>query len=180
MKRFNGIFILCFLLLSYNHGWSSDSLPSFAKNKFLSVEIGGNGIAPSFNFETIINKKYPFVNVRAGLQAFPFRIEGFTDYRSVGIVSELSLLTGKDRNHFETGVGFSYIHLYDDIYGDENLNLELLVLRLGYRHYSKTGKSFFKIAYTPMFVLNKPGDEYTEFDPRVIPFFLGLGYGFKL
>ena len=146
----------------------------------ISFELGGTGVLWSVNVEGNISKK-PLLNMRIGAEFFPARIRGPLEYRSAGVLGELSIFLGNGKNKFELGAGLSYIYLYDnlqsDIFGD-SADLFLFVPRIGYRIYSMDRKRFFKIAYTPLIVLDKnDGDDW---DQSIIPFYIGISYGFQL
>lgn len=183
LKYISAFFIAAIILVS-TPGISYaqvNPVPAAGNPLNLSFELGGNAVAYSVNLEGGITRKKPLLQLRVGIEFLPIRIKDALEYRSIGILGELSSLFGKSRNKFEAGLGLSYIYLYDDlqsnIFGD-SADLFLLVPRLGYRFYSKNGRRYFKLAYTPLLVLDEnDGDDWGQ---AVIPFYMGISYGFQL
>ena len=158
-----------------------DSIPLNKNVSNLSFEAGGNGLIYSFKFERVLfSKKMPKVSASIGVIYSPFRIIGIFDYKSFGILGEGTLLLGKKRDYFEVGAGMSHFFLYDNYLQEyfENTSLTIIIPRLGYRHYLRNNRSFFKFSYTPLIVLfNNPEDPW---DPPIFPLFAGISYGVVL
>jgi hypothetical protein len=155
--------------------------PRPGKSLYASVELGGNAVTWSANLDYLIQKYKTGINLRMGIEFLPVRIPGILDYSSVGALVEGSVLLGKKKNKPEFGVGLSYIKLFEnpDDRFSEDADLLLLVPRIGYRFFNSTGKHFFKLALTPLILLdkNEPGDEWDN--PTVQPF-VGVSYGFRI
>lgn len=175
MRYLLSLFFCCSFVIA--NAQEKDSSESFLRSHYLSLELGGNGIGPTFSYERIIGRRKPLFHLRTGLMLFPFRVGG--DARSVGAVAEFSFLSGRERSFFEGGIGYTYLFLFDDYYRSENESLHLLVFRIGYRHYNQSGKNFFKFGWTPIFLLN-PSTPQRIYDPKFIPFVFGAGFGIKL
>ena len=131
------------------------------------AEIGGPGLA-SINFDSRFAKKEDGLGWRAGVGGFSIS-DGIGDKFSVLTVPlGINYLLGKDqKNYFEIGAGFTYISTKDNT-GSGNFNSSFGNFTLGYRHAPAAGGFFFKAEITPVF-----GKGY------FIPYFAGLGFGYK-
>ena len=133
------------------------------------AEIGGPGLA-SVNFDTRFAKKEDGFGGRIGIGGFSIG-DGVGDH--VGIVTVpvgLNYLVGKDhKNYFELGAGFTYVSAKATAKtSSKNFHSSFGNATLGYRLAPARGGFFFKAEITPVF-----GDGF------FIPYFAGLGFGYK-
>ncbi|MEO8111897.1 MAG: hypothetical protein ABI594_17750 [Ginsengibacter sp.] len=133
------------------------------------AEIGGPGLA-SANFDMRLKKQEDGLGFRVGVGGFSINDGGGGKAGIITIPVGLNYLLGKDgKNYFELGAGFTYINLSSkDDFGSENFNSSFGNLTLGYRHAPENGGFFFKAEITPVF-----GKGF------FIPYFAGLGFGYK-
>jgi hypothetical protein len=132
------------------------------------AEIGGPGLA-SANFDIRFAKQEDGFGGRIGVGGFSIGNSG----DRVGIVTVpvgLNYLIGKDKkNYFELGAGFTYVHAKATANSKSgNFHSSFGNITLGYRLAPAKGGFFFKAEITPVF-----GDGF------FIPYFAGLGFGYK-
>ena len=140
----------------------SISAQTAAKSVF--VELGGPGIA-SFNFDTRFSKSEKGLGGRIGIGGWKVEDEGFLTV-PVGI----NYLLGKDnKNYFEIGAGFTYVHTSEN-YDDEESTFDGTFghLTFGYRLQPANGGFTFRAAIVPVF---GQGD--------FIPYYAGISFGYK-
>ena len=130
---------------------SLSQLDTVLKKNTVFVEIGGNGLVYSINYDRLINVSSKIkISTRIGVHYtnyFPLIY-----YRTVSIPIEVSALYPFFRNkHFlEIGSGLSYLNSYDKItnYTEDIL---ILALRLGYRYQKPQEGLFIKIGFVPLY-----------------------------
>ena len=140
------IFILFFIGLIITDKVSSQGTQS------VFLELGGNGLGFSANYEARFKKDEKGLGFRAGVGIFPGVRAGdnnFTIFSWPSILSVpvgLNYLAGKAPNYFEGGLGATYLYgkgrFTFFFYGtDEKLSAVVFVPSAGYR-YAKVGKAF--------------------------------------
>lgn len=131
---------------------------SFAKaiqaqaNKSIFLELAGNGLAFSANFDSRLTKSEKGFGFRVGVGIIP----GYMEPNATTIPIGINHLAGKSPNYFESGLGVTYGYKEDgfDYIGYSNgpyrKRVFLIVPSIGYRR-AKTGKSFqFRFCITPV------------------------------
>ncbi len=123
-------------------------------NKSVFLELGGNGIGFSLNFDSRFTKSEKGFGFRAGIGFFPAINEGDADIIAPSTPSLLSIpiginhLAGNAPHYFESGLGITYVHVSgkvsSDFWGyseDVTGSAIAFVPSIGYR-YAKPGKAF--------------------------------------
>ena len=128
------------------------------------VEIGGPGLA-SINFDTRFSNREDGIGGRIGVGGF--------NVDNVGLLTVpvgLNYLIGKDnRNYFEMGAGFTYVHLSENTYHEkETFDGSFGHLTFGYRLQPANGGFTFRAAIVPIF--GKGG---------FVPYYAGISFGYK-
>ena len=91
--------------------------------KSVYVELGGPGVA-SFNFDTRFSKTENGLSGRIGIGGFKVPDAGL-----LTVPIGLNYLLGKDnKNYFEIGAGFTYVHATDNSFDEKTLSTALLVI----------------------------------------------------
>ena len=132
--------------------------------KCIYVELDGPGIA-SLNFDTRFSKSEKGLGGRIGIGGWKVEDEGYLTV-PVGI----NYLLGKDnKNYFEIGAGFTYVHASDNTF-DENSTFDGTFghLTFGYRLQPANGGFTFRVAIVPVF---GQGD--------FISYYAGISFGYK-
>jgi len=126
--------------------------PPMAKNAFY-VELGGNGIFYSVNFDRLLT---PHVAARAGLMFFRAEDEVSNSVAVVVAPVVVSYLFGEGNSHFEAGLGAGLATAsIDDVDWDEDFGQTVYGTGvLGYRYQPKTGGVVFRAGLTPVFTSN--------------------------
>ncbi len=108
------IFINCLAIVCYAQEKESTTiivLPKIAKNIFYG-ELGGRGLAFSFNYERMLYYKPAFqLTARVGMGGAGTVSLKRSNGGGGGMFTmplNINLLFGKDKNHFEIGGGFTY------------------------------------------------------------------------
>jgi hypothetical protein len=132
--------------------------------KSIYVELGGPGIA-SLNFDTRFSKGEKGLGGRIGIGGWKVEDEGYLTV-PVGI----NYLLGKDnKNYFEIGAGFTYVHTSDNTFdGNSTFDGTFGHLTFGYRLQPANGGFTFRAAIVPVF---GQGD--------FIPYYAGISFGYK-
>lgn len=139
------------------------TISTFAQKSSPAIfcEVGGAGLA-SINFDTRFSGNKGF-GVRVGISA------GLATISGVGVVImplELNYITSKNQNSFlELGLGTIF-------YNGENGKFQPSVgfFEIGYRYAPAIGGLFFRINYTPAFMLK---------DKKFYPLWGGISLGYK-
>lgn len=149
------------------------------KKNSVFVEIGGNAIIYSINYDRLIDVSTKFkLSTRIGIHytnKFPLQY-----YRTLCIPIEISgLYSIYGSKHFvEIGSGLSYLNSYDRI-TDHTEDIIILALRLGYRFQKPEGGLFVKIGFVPLYdwlVFNP--DPAVPHHTWLLSGGLGIGYTF--
>jgi hypothetical protein len=151
MKPF--IFLFIVFSLSANLCLSQGSKSAF-------LELGGNGLGFSANFDARFKKEDKGLGFRAGIGFFPGVRAGdnsvtiFSWPTILSVPVGINYLAGKAPNYFEAGLGTTYLyakgHFTFFFFGtDGTLRQLVFIPSAGYR-YAKPGRSFqFRISITP-------------------------------
>ena len=130
--------------------------PFTAKNAAY-LELAGNGIFYSLNYERVIYQKGLFKSAaRVGITALPSKIAAET-FWSGALPLELVGFIGRSRHHFEFGVGYTpYLYAkstISPIIAEEEFDAyrvaSIVPFRLGYRYQKPEGGLFFRAGYLP-------------------------------
>jgi hypothetical protein len=135
-----------------------------AKNAFY-VELGGNGIFYSVNFDRLLT---PRVAARAGLMFMRAEDEVSNSVEVAVAPVVVSYLFGEGSSHFEAGlgVGLATASIDDVDFGGDSDRGVYGTGVLGYRYQPKTGGVVFRAGLTPLFTTN-------DFTP-----WIGLSFGY--
>lgn len=132
-------------------------VPFTAKNAAY-LEIGGNGIVYSFNYERIFFQKGIFKSAaRAGLTLFPLKRGGKNHLTTVLPIEIIGML-GRSKHHLELGIGISpnlipYSEIDPATADYTSVSYEygtFIPFRIGYRYQKSDGGFFFRAGYTPI------------------------------
>lgn len=156
MKTFwLALLLICFFNLG--HAQEISEKTKLTSLNSLYVELGGNGLAYSLNYDRILKHGEWFrTSARAGLSVL------WWNGGSVAFPVEFNLLTGKKNHFLEVGVGAMYSYGLEwtayrsdptDPNGDYDTYTNYSGLnasgRVGYRYQKPEGGFFFRAAYTP-------------------------------
>ncbi len=138
---------------------AQDSTPLFTAKNAIFLELGGNGLLYSLNYERMFYQKGIFKSAaRIGLTTLPRKIETETKtYWDVALPLELVGLIGRSKHHLELGIGYtpSYIAKTKLEIGGSGFEFDgyrltsVVPLRIGYRYQKPDGGFFFRAAYMP-------------------------------
>lgn len=153
-------FFIFFFTSFYSHSQAQG-------NKSVSLEIGGNGIGFSGNFDMRFKKTENGLGFRAGIGIYPG-----TDLNSAFVTFPLGInhLLGKGPHHLESGLGVTILPAIKAFKEDElKASGVLIIPSIGYR-YAKRGKGFQgRLFVSPLIAPN----EWAGL------FYFGLSGGFK-
>lgn len=116
------------------------------KNNAVYLELGGNGLFYSLNYDKLINLSTRVkLAPRIGFSYLPY--DGGNDFKNLIIPTELNFLYGKtaqSKNFAEAGVGLTFLEFINGFRnGDKNDPVSkfanVTLVRLGYRHQKPTG-----------------------------------------
>ncbi len=167
MKGFK-YFLCCLLLFSLSRV-SAQSLPDSLIRWAWHIDLGGQGIHPSLNFDKILK---PTGKVRFGFN-FGVNFPGIPATKASGLNVSAFVLFGKKSNYFETGVGLggnyfitkqeiyheSYVVpsftgqdsiVYHKFYSAENRILTYGFIKAGYRYYDAKSNLFLRVYFMPV------------------------------
>ena len=148
------------------------------RNKSVFLELGGNGLGFSVNYDTRFTKAEKGPGFRAGIGFFPgARLGGdsstlFSWPTILSIPVGLNYLVGKAPHYFEAGLGATYFYgkgnfTFFFLETDETLSTFIFIPSAGYR-FAKAGKSFQGRGFISPYI-NSGG----------VSFYGGLSAGFK-
>lgn len=133
--------------------------PATAKNA-VYLELGGNGVYYSLNYEKIFYQRGLFKSAaRIGVSAFPKNIETETKtYWDAALPLELIGLIGRSKHHLELGVGYTPYYYADTKFeiGSRGFEFDryrysaVMPFRLGYRYQKPEGGFLFRAGYMPV------------------------------
>ncbi len=164
---------LNFLLISlFSFGQAAGNETKNPQNAFF-IEVFGQGIINSFNYERTFNTDHKIVNTSAA--GFTFMITG--SEAMYGVPVSYNWITGKKSNHLEFGLGCSYIidnsrkihvveyyTLYDPVsgtnqivahpfIGSQAIHYLYMTPKVGYRYQQPHGGLLFRVIFTPQIAL---------------------------
>lgn len=152
-----------------------------AKNTIYS-ELLGSTLSYSINYDRIIFQKRKLKSSLVIGGALLYRYEIFYPCFKIGNI----LFIGNRNNHFEIGVGITYLEQVTDSYkyGIEHTKALILDARIGYRYKKPDGGFFFNIAFVPLVALTVFDDVYDDYGNSryegIQPFgAFGFGYTIK-
>jgi hypothetical protein len=165
--------------------YCQDSLKNNDYKNALSIEVLGNGITFSFNYERILFRKNIYcLSSRNGISYLP-KFNG--DLHGPGFIFELNNSFGKSKNKIELGIGLNALYLIEELEESIFVNDKFLKLifiytspRIGYKLESKKGH-FFRIGVTPVIglsyhVINTNFSSTMKNETIARPW-LGIGFG---
>ncbi|SDA90478.1 hypothetical protein SAMN03080617_03304 [Algoriphagus alkaliphilus] len=173
-------FFLVFLTLS-QFTFAQTEPDTFTAKNAIYLELGGSSGRYAINYNKIFHQKGKLkLNASAGFSMWRDQINNFKTIWLPVIPLEVSALYGKSNHHLELGFGVtSYLSRTLD-FNSESLELEdkvvfdaFIPLRVGYRYQKPEGGFFFRVGYTPIFILPTGGREGWIFEPR----FAGVSFG---
>ena len=142
------------------------------RGKAIYLELGGNALAYSVNFDTRFREKTGGLGARIG-------IGSVGDWFAIPVM--LTYMAGKkDSNHFfEIGGGFTYFN-YEEPYvvGDKSLDQQFsATFSFMYRRQPRYGKFVFKVGISPIFgYWDWQAEDNEEAMLGVLPMF-GMSFG---
>ena len=127
------------------------------KNTFF-VELGGNGLLFSVNYDYRVGEKLGF---RGGLGYFGIGSEGI-----LTVPLGANLLLGKNGKYFEAGAGATFVSGTGEFL-DNDLSSLIGTLNFSYRSQPLDGGFMWKAGITPLFS-----------NGNFIPYYIGAGIGY--
>lgn len=136
------------------------------------MELGGNGVTYSFNYDTRFNNRQDGIGGRAGLSYFAVEGNGIFTLPVV-----VNYLLGKDGRYFEMGLGATYIGFSSSNSTNPDNNSVLFVdgstvigtMTFGYRRQPEDGGFLFRVGVSPIF----GSGSFIPWYP-----YIGFGYAF--
>ncbi|AHM61553.1 hypothetical protein D770_16495 [Flammeovirgaceae bacterium 311] len=135
-----------------------EAAPFTAKNA-VYLELGGNGVFYSLNYERMVYQKGMFKSAaRIGFSTFPKKIETETKtYWNAALPLELLGLIGRSKHHLEFGVGYTPYYYADTKFevGSRGFEFDryrftaIVPFRIGYRYQNPDGGFLFRVGYMP-------------------------------
>jgi hypothetical protein len=175
------------LWVSYSFCFSQDSNKTLKGQHTIYTEFFGNaGLWYSVGYDyTLKLKEKHKLSFNCGFQYFPIT-NYFPDFPPAGsypklilygsqitISPQINYLYGKN-HHLDLGIGITYDAYinHKDRKIKEGLGF-MMPFRIGYRYQREKGGFFFKIAYTPIYLIS-----IDFFDIKFIPLFAGIAFGY--
>ncbi len=112
------LLLICVLLITSNISFGQDknlSLDNRAQSVF--VEVGGNGLLLSANYDTRFLRRQNGLGARVGIG---YLADPFGDADGLTFPLGLNYLFGKNRNYFELGAGATIYNLNGNSFFDVN------------------------------------------------------------
>ncbi len=112
-------------------------------NNSVYIELGGNGLYYSVNYERILLRT-GFANyaLRGGMSFFKMN----TNRNIFSWPLELNVIFGQKKSHIEFAPGYTLIH--ESELGENHFG-SILFLRIGYRYQKSTKGFIFRVGFTP-------------------------------
>ena len=146
MVGIRGIILVCFVFLLKDFAFAQEEEPEedIRIKNTIYLELGGNGLAYSLNYERIFREKgNHLLSVRFGASYWTYFINDLSDEIVVAVPLEFNYLLGKGDNYLNLGIGItpaiSNVGLYDYWF----------VPRVGYRFQKQDGQ-FISVGLTPL------------------------------
>jgi hypothetical protein len=173
LKNIKPVLLFCLFLIAFcRPGFAQSSAAGSPLNaapyrNSLYLEVGGNGLLGSFNYERLFPLAGdPIAALRLGGLVIPDEKRNFI----LAVPAEISFINGKRNLKFEFGFGITYIK-YVDLELESNwtetevIQPFLPVFRLGGR-YQKPGSPYFlRFAFTPYFLSDGEAETGLPFMP---------------
>lgn len=163
MKKLALLFILTLFTLSRSSAQDAPVTEKRAQNVF--VEIGGQGLLFTANYDTRFSRKRNGLGGRAGIGYLSVDDENVTTFPV-----SLNYLLGKGKHFFEVGLGATFIGSSDDtsVIFDDSEGGVLGTMSFSYRLQPVDHGFSFRAGFTPVFNAN-----------NFIPYFVGLSLGYS-
>lgn len=129
------------------------------------VELGGNGLIVSFNYDTRLQNRPDGWGLRVGAGG----LAAGNDFTFVSVPVQVNYLAGRNGNYFEVGAGITYSN--GRFWGIDDSRL-FGTTTFGYRHQPVNGGFLFRAGLTPIFTVNDNDG------PFFIPYFAGISLGY--
>ncbi len=150
--RLHTIIIIIGTFISYHciaqNATKDSTVNKNAKNIYL--ELGGNGIAVSVNYDFRFTKSQKGLGMRVGGMFLGGSEGGF-----FALPIGLNYLIGKAPNYFETGLGYTYASEAGNFSSGEKISL--LVPSVAYRYQPLKNGVTFRAGFDPLIGLTEPG-----------------------
>lgn len=162
--------ILIPILLAFNcyEGYAQDQRIYPSKKNHFYIELGGNAIIYSFNYERLVSENF---SIRGGIGITP--VFFFINETILAIPLTASYIVGSGPNKFEIGLGTVFVSYQGtEIFDLPENDKSAFVLTgiLGYRYFKPRGGFTFRICFTPSFNPSTNG---------LLPYGgISFGYGF--
>ena len=144
LKRSSLLFLT--LIIIGNTLWSQAS-------KSVFLELGGNGIGISINYDARFSKKTNGFGYRVGLGILPSTFDMVSETSTLlAIPLVINYLTGTRSHHFEAGLGVTYISGSVGYFGFEKEKVAGVVLipSVGYRYSRSKGGFLGRVVVSPL------------------------------
>lgn len=170
--------IIIFLHCSNYVAIAQEEAEIFTAKNSIFVELGGNSIYYSLNYNRILYQKSKLkISGSAGFSIFQQsggnQSSNISPFWSPMLPLEISAFWGKSNHHLEIGTGLTFYASRALIFNpdaannfQEDKSLEaILPLRIGYRYQKPEGGFFFRVGYTPGFNLFLSSEDSPKFHP---------------
>ncbi|WP_207432032.1 hypothetical protein [Sabulibacter ruber] len=154
MKKILPTLVFAFIMNSL-HAQSTTPPEKISRNTVF-LEIGGNSLVYSLNYDRILVNK-PTFKLAGRIGGMYLKNTGIIEnggYHMYSFPLELSYLHGKGNHHLEIGVGVNPSIEKQFDFDRTNYSIFPLV-RLGYRYQRSDGGLFFKAGFTPIIQTRK-------------------------
>ncbi|MFN0275802.1 MAG: hypothetical protein ACKVPJ_08665 [Chitinophagales bacterium] len=161
-----------FMMLLFSYTSSVAQTEEKISTQSTYVELGGNGLIVSFNYDTRFSRTKPGgLGAKAGFGGL-----AIGDFKIFTVPLNLNYLLGKNGKYFEVGLGTVYTTA--GFFQDEDSNVAqfLGTMIFGYRSQPVDGGFTFRAGLTPVF-----GNLKVEGEPDTfifIPYFGGISFGY--
>ncbi len=145
MKRF--FLILIFILFAFSNSFKAQSLPRKANSVFL--ELGGNGVLYSLNYDRLLNKDF---GLKAGVM-FMAASEGSSAAAAYAVPLTFNYFFGDYSSRLELGAGASFIAAAVGSEGSSfNGSGTAVSFNIGYRYQPMDGGFLFRATFSPFYI----------------------------
>jgi hypothetical protein len=178
--------VLCAMLTYSTDAFAQKEALDFSARNSLYLELGGSSGRYAVNYSRIIHQKEKLkLNVSAGFtlwhhHRYDMSLSNRRTTWLPGIPIEFSAFWGRSNHHLEFGVGLipylaPRIQIDADTFeaSDKIVFGAIVPLRIGYRYQKPGGGFFYRVGYTPLFIVPVGGRENWSFEPR----FAGVSIG---
>lgn len=168
--------MLCFCCSTFGQG-----VESFGKSKklyehSLFLELGGNAAFYSLNYMVRKIKSDSFkITYRMGFGYVPS--SDFVLQTATSVPMEVSIESNPYFKGLEFGIGLTYVHFWDEA---GTYSQGYIVPRIGYRYDFKSGRLFFRAAFTPLFIVVLHESVKHDERPSFVVPWIGAGFGWTI